>query len=123
VRIKFENVIVSIRILSGAMAFFIVVTIGAIRNANPPALLAMAWLVAIIFYLFGSVIGSILEQINNEIQLKPLTEKELRGETDMIEPPGEKGRKSRNKPVAPRKPNDISRMVDVKQRAEMPEVR
>jgi len=71
-KIIFENIVTSVRILTGVIAFFMVILIGSIRGMELASMFIWAWVVAIIFYMLGFLVASILQKINKEIELHPI---------------------------------------------------
>jgi len=66
-KIRFENLIAAVRVLTGALAFFIVIAVGAALSADPLKLLVAGLVVYVIFYKMGSVFAKMLERVNYEV--------------------------------------------------------
>ncbi|MEW5947626.1 MAG: hypothetical protein AB1742_15665 [bacterium] len=97
---RLKNLIRVFRILVPALAFLIVVAVGAITRAEPVRLLAGALITYCFFFVLGSVLASILNRINLEVsderlaRGEPEPEKTLGQLIDMFqeaEAPAEKG--------------------------------
>ena len=66
-KIRFENLIASVRTLTGAFACFITIAVGAALNVDPVKLLEIAIAAYVFFYIFGSTVAKMLERVNYEV--------------------------------------------------------
>ena len=88
-KINFPNIVVSIRVLTGAFAFLIFVLIAAIRGVELSMIFLIGLAVYIVFYALGAVVARLVAQINKEIEIEPLSndkpdhEKELKRQLDV----------------------------------------
>jgi len=79
-KIILENVIASIRVLTGAFGFFIFLFVGVLVGAEPMVLLLGGLIFGAICYVFGNVLANILKQIDSENQLNPIESEEEKKE-------------------------------------------
>jgi len=71
-RLNIKNLIQSVRILTAALAFLIVILVGAATQADPLKLLVAALFVYVFFYILGLVVSAILRRIHEEVSEEPL---------------------------------------------------
>ena len=67
VKLKMENIVASIRVLTGAFAFLITIIVGGLLYAEPWILLVSSIIVAVFFYVMGGQLSRILDRINYEV--------------------------------------------------------
>ena len=73
-KIIFENVIASIRVLTGAFAFLFFIIIAAGLQASPRVVLFGGLIVYVWFYVLGGAIANVMAQIDKEITFEPIDE-------------------------------------------------
>ena len=95
-KINFPNIVVSIRLLTGAIAFLIFVLVAAIRGVELNLIFFYGLIVYVLFFILGTVISRLVEQVNKEVEIEPVREDK---------PDHEK---------------ELKRQLDVQQSAEMP---
>jgi len=95
-KINFPNLVVAIKILTGAFAFLIFILIGALCGTSMTVLFFGGIVTYAFFFVLGSVIARLLAEVNKEIEIEPLA--------------GEK----------PAHERDLKHQFDVQQGAELP---
>ncbi len=73
-KIIFENLIVSVRIMTGAVAFLLFIVAAALMEADPAVILFGGIFVYFWFYLLGAAVANMMKQINREVTLEPIDE-------------------------------------------------
>lgn len=66
----------SVRVLTGAVAFMIFVLIASIRRVDLNLIFFFGLIIYFLFYLLGAVVSRLLSQINEEVELKPVTDED-----------------------------------------------
>lgn len=102
-KIRYENLVSSVRILTGSFAFLLVILIGSViglfRDVDPIRLLWTGIAVYIFFVWLGGKFAKLLERVNYEV-----TDID-RGKADQKKKPGEK---------------HLGKLLDISQTAEGP---
>jgi hypothetical protein len=96
-KINFHNIVVSIRVLTGAFAFLVFVLLAAALKIDLEKIFFYGLFIYVFFYILGSVASRLLAQINKEIEIEPIAEEK--------KPDHEK---------------ELKRQLDYQQGAEMP---
>lgn len=73
-KIAFKNIVVSIRYVSAALAFFIFILVAAIKGTAMPVVFIGGLVTYVLFLLVGAVVAGLLEHMDKETQLEPLQE-------------------------------------------------
>jgi hypothetical protein len=73
-KIKFKNIVLSIRYISAALAFFIFILVASIRGTAMPVVFIGGLVTYVLFLLAGAVLAGLLEHMDKEMQLEPLQE-------------------------------------------------
>ncbi|MFA6448760.1 MAG: hypothetical protein WCX65_04760 [bacterium] len=82
-KIIFPNLIASIRVLTGSLAFLIFILIASIRGMDLNLIFFCGIFTYLFFYLLGAIVSGILAQINKEIEIEPIGEKTPDHETEL----------------------------------------
>ncbi len=69
-KINFPNVVVSIKILTGAFAFLLFILIGALCGSSMTVLFFGGIITYAFFYVLGSVVARLLAEVNKEIEIE-----------------------------------------------------
>jgi len=83
-KIRFENIVATVRFLTGAIAFFIFVLVGALKGADLTMLLLGGLMVYLIFFVLGMVVAGIIGRINKENTIEPYTEEKKSHSSDLL---------------------------------------
>lgn len=88
-KIVFENLIASVRIMTGALAFMIYIVVAALMEADPAVILFGGIIVYAWFFILGAAIANMLKQINGEVTLEPIDEEAEAKEKEKAKNPSE----------------------------------
>ena len=100
-RIRVENLVASVRVLTGAFAFFIWIIVGSLLLTDPLILALCGIAVFLLFHIMGGVFARLIERTNHEI-------------TDVDRDKAGEAMKERRR---------LGRILDISQSAELPHQR
>ncbi len=71
-KIIFPNIVASVRVLTGAVAFMIFILVAAIQHVELKLMFFFGLITYFLFYLLGSVVSRLIAQIDKEVELTPI---------------------------------------------------